>query len=784
MTRCGQVRVLGISEIVTPEQKLMPKRHQCCILRAPTGLTVMEISRTTRRALTPLTREAFEELKNSELVPAEDLTGLKLLREKAGNERNLRELYRDRAPFELIQNADDAGATSAAFVICSDGLAFGHNGDWFTVENFRSLADGWSNKKPGECIGHKGLGFRSVLDLSPSPVIARLSNKEAEQFGVKFSWKNNDAFVQRVLKKAPGLRTDHYDAWTRYGQSACPIMAIPSGIRIDSLGGGTSAANRLRGLGYTTLFWLPAADPDLPGSTAAELGVNPVTSTVGKERLLTFLGQEVSVVLPFLRKVKSISVLEANTQLASVSLAEKEVNVRGSQWTRISTLTSTGTSHPGCREFFQVGTRCAIPPAVKRDPQTPVAARYLHDIAITLAVELVNDQPASLRDAPFYVYFPTEDPTGAGFIVHADFHVEPHRKHLMSGAFNDWIMKEAARLAAGTFLTEIIRRFAAKEAFEALAPVSESMTTNFLEAFARELKLRTTPFVPTLHGTKERDRAVLAPRESQASYFETQLADSVTALHGKTWLVSAAVDSTRSRSFLRLANVKILSHDSLVELVEHAGTSKVRNVEWWLGAYRQFVTDPLVSTYTRDFFVGRNLVPGEKGVLAVPSSGDAQLCLPPARARNTHVPALFSSIFAFVEEVLAAQLDDPEDEMAAWVRDRFGICRFEASDFIPRAVRTVVGEMFSGELRVTKSELVELWRFIRTLSSTSRMQTADALWMAIGRLPCCRSLGHTRPKSWNQHHSFPRSCCTGQTTTFPAKPGYKDWRFHVSIQNC
>src|SRR5438094_3997371 len=123
----------------------------------------MEISNVTRRALTPLTRDTFEELKKNELVPSEDLTGLKLLREKASNERNLSELYRDRAPFELIQNADDAGATSAAFVVCSDGLAFGHNGRWFTVENFCSLAEGWSNKKPGECIGHKGLGFRSVL---------------------------------------------------------------------------------------------------------------------------------------------------------------------------------------------------------------------------------------------------------------------------------------------------------------------------------------------------------------------------------------------------------------------------------------------------------------------------------------------------------------------------------------------------------------------------------------------------------------------------------------------
>jgi hypothetical protein len=554
----------------------------------------------------------------------------------------------------------------------------------------------------------------------------------------------NSATRRALTPKAPLLRADHYDAWTRHGQSACPVMAIPSAMRIDSLGGGTSAANRLRGLGYTTLFWLPATDPDLPSTAATQLGVNPVTSTVGKGRLLTFLGQEVSVVLPFLRTLKSISVLEANSQLASVSLTEKELNIRGSDLTRTSTLTSTGTTRPGRREFFQVGTRCAIPPDVKRDPQTPLAARYLPDIAITLAVELLNGQPASLRDAPFYVYFPTEDPTGAGFIVHADFHVEPHRKHLMSGALNDWVLKEAARLAAGTFLTEILRRFAARAAFEALAPSSESSRTPFLEAFARELQSRKHPFVPTVYGPAEAGKAILAPRESQAVYFETELAESLNALRENTWLVSAAVDSARSRSFLKLANVRMLPHDSMVELVEHAGTSKIRNVEWWLRAYRQLASDPLVSTRKRDFFVGRRLVPGEKDVLAVPSSGEAELCLPPARARKTHVPAVFTSVFAFVEEALAAQLDYAEDETAAWARDRFGISRFEASDLLPRAVRAVVGQLFSGERRVTRPELVELWRFIRTLSSTSRMQTADDVWLVIGRLPLL-------PQS--EHHS-------------------------------
>jgi hypothetical protein len=113
----------------------------------------------------PLDCQRFEKIRNLEFRPPYDLIGLKYLRDKAGNERNLRELYRGRAPYELLQNADDTGAKRAIFILTTDGLAFAHDGQWFTLDNFRSLADGWSDKDPNQCIGHKGLGFRSVLDI-------------------------------------------------------------------------------------------------------------------------------------------------------------------------------------------------------------------------------------------------------------------------------------------------------------------------------------------------------------------------------------------------------------------------------------------------------------------------------------------------------------------------------------------------------------------------------------------------------------------------------------------
>jgi len=146
----------------------------------------MEISQSPIGKFQLLNQSTFEKIKETEFRPPRDIMGLKYLRDKAGNERNLRELYRARAPYELLQNADDAGAKNVLFVLSDDGMAFIHDGRWFTLDNFISLADGWSDKDPDQCIGHKGLGFRSVLDITPSPYLLFIDSKTF--FAIKFTW--------------------------------------------------------------------------------------------------------------------------------------------------------------------------------------------------------------------------------------------------------------------------------------------------------------------------------------------------------------------------------------------------------------------------------------------------------------------------------------------------------------------------------------------------------------------------------------------------------------------
>lgn len=67
---------------------------------------------------------------------------------------------------ELLQNADDAGATEASVYVENGEFVFTHDGEDFTEEHFASLCRfGYSNKRALHTIGFRGIGFKSTFSL-------------------------------------------------------------------------------------------------------------------------------------------------------------------------------------------------------------------------------------------------------------------------------------------------------------------------------------------------------------------------------------------------------------------------------------------------------------------------------------------------------------------------------------------------------------------------------------------------------------------------------------------
>ena len=96
--------------------------------------------------------------------------------------------YSDKAHFiyELLQNADDAGATSVRFVLYKDKLVFAHNGTKrFSISNPSTEKEDSENNKLGDInaitsygnsnkiakIGKYGYGFKAVIDYTLTPYI-------------------------------------------------------------------------------------------------------------------------------------------------------------------------------------------------------------------------------------------------------------------------------------------------------------------------------------------------------------------------------------------------------------------------------------------------------------------------------------------------------------------------------------------------------------------------------------------------------------------------------------
>lgn len=92
-----------------------------------------------------------------------------------GIRRFLTELYPHNAHFiyELLQNAEDAGASEVRFTLSQEGLDFEHNGSrLFTFDNVKAITSiGNTSKNDHTSIGKFGVGFKAVFAYTNTPEI-------------------------------------------------------------------------------------------------------------------------------------------------------------------------------------------------------------------------------------------------------------------------------------------------------------------------------------------------------------------------------------------------------------------------------------------------------------------------------------------------------------------------------------------------------------------------------------------------------------------------------------
>ena len=152
-----------------------------------------------------------------------------LLSDLAGLEQYLAESYDSRSFIELLQNADDAGASRFVIQRSGDFLLVGNDGRRFTRTDFESLCrSAASSKSRGASIGYRGIGFKSVVSF------ARTIHLVSGDLAATFS-------RERTADEVPQA-------------TRVPLVRIPHGLDVEDKARFTAALDRLMNDGLATVF--------------------------------------------------------------------------------------------------------------------------------------------------------------------------------------------------------------------------------------------------------------------------------------------------------------------------------------------------------------------------------------------------------------------------------------------------------------------------------------------------------------------------------------------------
>lgn len=138
-----------------------------------------------------------------ESLIAEAKSSPMLLSDLAGLEAYVSESYNSRSFIELLQNADDAKATSFYVKRSGEYLFVANNGRPFNIKDLESLCrSASSNKVRGTTIGYRGIGFKSVVSF------AKEVHLISGDFEITFSKELSKQIVSQA-PKVPLIRIPH-----------------------------------------------------------------------------------------------------------------------------------------------------------------------------------------------------------------------------------------------------------------------------------------------------------------------------------------------------------------------------------------------------------------------------------------------------------------------------------------------------------------------------------------------------------------------------------------------
>jgi hypothetical protein len=440
------------------------------------------------------------------------------LQEDVSQEAQVASDYRGRLVYELLQNADDAMEGQAterdcvAFLITDDALWMANSGRALTDDDVQGLCGLGASSKVDAAgakrasIGHKGLGFKSVLEITDAPAVFsrthsfRLGEREARPH-VEALWDELDHVPPRSV---PAMRfpstIEDADANVRWGD--------------------------LRSDGFNTAFafpFRPDLEPDQRTSLAERLLSLPLTTVL-------FLKHLESVVVEIDQSGRS----ERREWTVSREVLEDD------RWVPVPGLARSGlyrvtvASTDDDQATFYVALDANVPIGPNRVGLSGPAWEGVDLTEVSIAA--LADEPGEAMPETwkhFHVFLPTEERCPYPMLVNGAFATDLSRQHVRvrpeRGDYNSHLVKEAARLFVDHMLP-VLERDGLERVLSVLdrgeephgGGAAELLHMRLVEALAEH------PLLPTESGDTKTLAACVLPSplvESEGELFRSVLGE-------------------------------------------------------------------------------------------------------------------------------------------------------------------------------------------------------------------------------------------------------------------
>lgn len=491
----------------------------------------------------------------------------------------VRHQYHGRFAIELIQNAYDAVSRAAdrkasqcriemrlemdggfgTLYVANDGAPFSHS-------NFESVSRlGQSDKDPATSVGNKGIGFRSVLEISQKPRIWSRRQEASPEFdGYCFGF--DPEFTKSIYDPALAILEDRSlsveQEWFAEVVDEDPSLCerLHTGARRRQAQGANSTSDWLREeIGYLSPYLLPwpqsARSPvvdDLEARGFASVLALPLLSPAAATLVERKLAEITADSMLFLDNLKALTITTPNSSRTFYRNALREATgPRG--YGKISVSSDDTTNH------YSVWRRALpvldMPEAVQESIRgLPGHWPKLEQAEISVAVSDVREPtPGKLS-----IFLPTSLETGAALHISAPFFGDMSRTTISfdtetegaqaGGSYNDFLLHQAAVLALEAIADDLAGRSAAEAAgiLDILAPhASESASKerwqNHLRQAAADMgvSIETAPWMLSDHGWRSLAETSLLPLPSDPKVLDAGLLRQ----HATFPAYSAAMDS-------------------------------------------------------------------------------------------------------------------------------------------------------------------------------------------------------------------------------------------------